>query len=107
MSIEDIEISKLTKQQLLIKCDELEIKKCKSKNKSDIINLIKQRLLIQEIKEEIKEEINEEIKKNNYYIGDNIKLLNSIRTEEIDLIYFDPTYNTGRNFYDFDDKFKN
>ena len=31
MPIEDIELSKLTKQQLLIKCDELEIKKCKSK----------------------------------------------------------------------------
>ena len=106
MPIEDIELSKLTKQQLLIKCDELEIKKCKSKNKTDIINLIKEKLLKEEeIKEEeIKEE---EIKENNYYIGDNIKLLKLVKTEVIDLIYFDPPYNTGRNFYDFDDKFKN
>ena len=99
MSIEDIELSKLTKHQLLKKCDELEIKKCKSKNKSDIINLIKHRLFREEIKEE-------EIKENNYYIGDNINLLKSVKTEVIDLIYFDPPYNTGRNFYDFDDKFK-
>jgi len=115
MPIEDIELSKLTKQQLLIKCDELEIKKCKSKNKTDIINLIKEKLLREEIKEEeikeeeIKEEEikEEEIKENNYYIGDNIKLLKLVKTEVIDLIYFDPPYNTGRNFYDFDDKFKN
>ena len=38
MLIEDIELSKLTKQQLLIKCNELEIKKCKSKNKMEILH---------------------------------------------------------------------
>jgi len=111
MLIEDIELSKLTKQQLLIKCNELEIKKCKSKNKTDIIILIKQKLLREEvIKEEVitEEVIKEEvITENNYYIGDNIKLLKLVKTEVIDLIYFDPPYNTGRNFYDFDDKFKN
>ena len=43
----------------------------------------------------------------NYYTGDNIELLKQLENETIDLIYFDPPYNTGRNFYDFDDKFKN
>lgn len=44
---------------------------------------------------------------NNYYIGDNINLLKKLNNDSINLIYFDPPYNTGRNFYDFDDKFKN
>lgn len=43
---------------------------------------------------------------NNFYIGDNLNLLKEISRETIDLIYFDPPYNTGRHFYDFDDKFK-
>ena len=43
---------------------------------------------------------------NNYYIEDNLVLLSSVENEIIDLIYFDPPYNTRRNFYDFDDKFK-
>jgi len=47
-----------------------------------------------------------EIKYNNYYVGDNLKLMKKIDALSIDLIYFDPPYNTGRNFYDFDDNFK-
>lgn len=43
---------------------------------------------------------------NNYYIGDNLLLLKKINDNSIDLIYFDPPYNTGRNFFDFDDSFK-
>ena len=47
-----------------------------------------------------------ELNNNNYYIGDNYYLLNKIKDETVDFIYFDPPYNTGRNFYDFDDNFK-
>ncbi len=43
---------------------------------------------------------------NNYYINDNLILLKQLNDSSIDLIYFDPPYNTGRNFYDFNDKFK-
>lgn len=43
---------------------------------------------------------------NNYLIGDNIDLLKNITSNSIDLIYFDPPYNTGRDFYNFDDRFK-
>ena len=43
----------------------------------------------------------------NYYkVGDNIELIKNIKNESINLIYFDPPYNTGRNFYNFDDRFK-
>ena len=39
-TIEECNLSKLTKKELLHKCQELGIFKCKSKNKSDLINLI-------------------------------------------------------------------
>lgn len=42
---------------------------------------------------------------NTYYIDDNLQLLKKLDNNSIDLIYFDPPYNTGRNFYDFNDKF--
>ncbi len=42
----------------------------------------------------------------NYYkVGDNIELLKELKDETINLIYFDPPYNTGRDFYNFNDKF--
>lgn len=43
---------------------------------------------------------------NNYYVQDNLISLKNLKKESIDLIYFDPPYNTGRNFFDFNDKFK-
>ena len=43
---------------------------------------------------------------NLYYIGDNLTLLKKLSNNFIDLIYFDPPYNTGRNFFNFDDRFK-
>ncbi len=48
---------------------------------------------------------NMEIAYNTYYIGDNLSYLNKLDANSISLIYFDPPYNTGRNFYDFNDKF--
>jgi DNA modification methylase len=43
--------------------------------------------------------------KNTYTVGDNITLLRCLSSESIDMIYMDPPYNTGRNFYYFQDKF--
>ena len=43
---------------------------------------------------------------NQYVIGDNLELLKGVADNSIDLIYFDPPYNTGRNFFDFNDKLK-
>jgi DNA modification methylase len=107
-----MDLTKLSKTTLLLKCEELGITKCKSKNKNELIGLInnknqsktKVELIIE--KDEVDKK-DEEIINNNYYIGDNIALLNKLKDQTIDLIYFDPPYNTGRHFYDFDDKFKN
>ena len=38
--IEEMELTKLSKTELLEKCEEIGIKKYKSKNKEDLINLI-------------------------------------------------------------------
>ena len=46
------------------------------------------------------------IEPNLYYVGDNLELLKKLSNNFIDLIYFDPPYNTGRNFFNFDDRFK-
>ena len=47
-----------------------------------------------------------ELQSNTYYIDDNLSLLKKLNDNYIDFIYFDPPYNTGRNFYNFNDKFK-
>ena len=109
----EMELTKLSKTELLLKCEELGITKCKSKNKSELIDLINskhqsknKKNQIEIIIEKCEEQLDNQIINNNYYVGDNIILLNKLNNNSIDLIYFDPPYNTGRNFYDFDDKFK-
>ena len=99
-------INNLTKKELLIKCEELGIIKCKSKNKTELITLINNNIKIDHQINDSNDSNDKIIKENNYYIGDNIELLKNLDDEIIDLIYFDPPYNTGRNFYDFNDKFK-
>lgn len=47
-----------------------------------------------------------ELQSNTYYIDDNLALLKKLNDNSIHFIYFDPPYNTGRNFYNFNDKFK-
>ena len=131
--IEEMDFIKLKKTELLAKCTELGITNCKSKNKDELIKLIK--LINNELNNELNNGLNNELNKkeivksiineipivqnleqqtssesitfNNYYVGDNIELIKQIPDETINLIYFDPPYNTGRHFYDFNDKFKN
>lgn len=99
----------MTKLELLKKCEELGIKRHKSKNKKELIELIQC-----ELKEKIENNdytstINNnsvQIEPNEYYVDDNIQLLNQLDVNSVNFIYFDPPYNTGRNFYDFNDKFK-
>jgi DNA modification methylase len=107
----EMDLNKLSKSELLVKCEEFGITKCKSKNKGELIHLLnvksQPKIKVDLIIEEDVEDKKDEIINNNYYIGDNIALLNKLKDETINLIYFDPPYNTGRHFYDFDDKFKN
>lgn len=41
-----MDLTKLLKSELLLKCQELEITKCKSKNKSKLIELINEKQII-------------------------------------------------------------
>jgi len=43
---------------------------------------------------------------NEYTIGDSRELLKEVDANSVDLIYIDPPYCTGRDFYHFDDRFK-
>lgn len=43
---------------------------------------------------------------NQYKIGDSRDLLKEVKSNTVDLIYIDPPYCTGRDFYHFDDRFK-
>jgi len=42
---------------------------------------------------------------NEYTIGDSRELLKEVDSNTVDLIYIDPPYCTGRDFYHFDDRF--
>lgn len=108
------QIENMNKKQLLEKCKENGITKCNSKTKSQLIELITKKSLSTTPIEEshltntttvIRNENREKIIKNHYYTGDNLELLKKVENETIDMIYMDPPYNTGRNFYYFDDKF--
>ena len=46
------------------------------------------------------------MKINEYKIGDSRELLKEVESDSVDLIYIDPPYCTGRDFYHFDDRFK-
>ena len=41
---------------------------------------------------------------NKLFLGDNLFILKSMKSEFIDLIYLDPPFNTGRDFIEFNDK---
>lgn len=43
---------------------------------------------------------------NEYTIGDSRELLKEVESNSVDLIYIDPPYCTGRDFYHFDDRFQ-
>lgn len=42
---------------------------------------------------------------NEYKVGDSKELLKEVESNSVDLIYIDPPYCTGRDFYHFDDRF--
>jgi DNA modification methylase len=97
-----MDYSTKTREELISICKEKGIKGYSGKKKSKLLELItKEKKVI--VSESLYQ--NEEIKKNEFYIGDNIELLKKLKNESIDMIYLDPPYNTGRNFYYFQDKF--
>jgi adenine-specific DNA-methyltransferase len=52
-------------------------------------------------------EIDPRIVKPSIKCNDNLKELKKLKSESVDLVYIDPPYNTGKDWGDFDDRWKN
>ena len=99
--IEEMDLIKLSKTELLAKCEEFGIKKYKSKNKEELINLLQNKpvdkkveLIIEGYKEDIKEAKITSTKQNTIDIKNinGIEYLKTINNNSIDLILTDPPY---------------
>jgi site-specific DNA-methyltransferase (adenine-specific) len=97
----NIALTKLSKIELVKKCEEKGIKKCKSKNKEECINLLQNKpvdkkveLIIEGNKEDIKEAKITSTKQNTIDIKNinGIEYLKTINNNSIDLILTDPPY---------------
>ena len=105
-NIEEMDLTKLSKPELLAKCEELGITKCKSKNKGELIDLINSKS--QQIKEKPKIELIIEEDDNNpsnieqdiHVADDKIIILNAdcmielnkLQDNSIDCVITDPPY---------------
>ncbi len=58
--IEEMELTKLSKTELLEKCEELGIKKCKSKNKCELIEIINTHIPKKQIEFIIEDDLDDE-----------------------------------------------
>jgi adenine-specific DNA-methyltransferase len=119
--IEEKDLTKLSKNELLTKCEELGFSKCKSKNKGELIELINSKTnknIIQETDENViintnlsisydsnthlknsnNEVIDNEIIINNNVSYFNLDILQFTTSTKFDLIYLDPPYQTNRSF---------
>lgn len=93
-----MDFTKLSKPELLEKCEELGITKCKSKNKNELIELIKGKKTIEDECED--EDGNKCIQNDIYTIHNNIKIknadcmveLNKLEDNSIDCVITDPPY---------------
>ena len=97
-----MDLTNLSKTELLEKCEELGIKKCKSKNKGELIDLLRNKpvekkivkLIIDENVEDINEPIIASTTQNTIDIKNitGIEYLKTIGNSSIDLILTDPPY---------------
>jgi site-specific DNA-methyltransferase (adenine-specific) len=106
-SIQNIDLTKLSKIQLLEKCKELGFTKCNSKKKEELINLLLNPEIIQEL---IKPKninngiIHQELEINKIHNEDCIIGMKKIKNESVDIIICDPPYNIGKDFGNDSDK---
>lgn len=117
-NIEEMDLTKLSKPELLEKCKELGITKCKHKNKSELIELINSKnqkkdkthqieFIIEEddilLENEIVTQNTLPDNKDEIIINSNVSyfntdILNFTISTKFDLIYLDPPYETNRTF---------
>lgn len=101
-----------SKPELIALCKERKIAGYSTRNKTDLITLLAsstENVLVYEgTSVETPPSIPlpaGPIALNTFTVGDNVGLLKLLPADSVDMIYMDPPYNTGRNFYYFEDKF--
>ena len=108
-----MEDMKLSKQELLAKCEEQGIKKCKSKSKEELLALLEKKkvasIIIQDDDDDEEEVSNEVIITpyldiNKIHNEDCIAGMKKIQTESVDIVICDPPYNIGKDFGNDSDK---
>lgn len=125
----EINLTKLSKKELLVKCEEIGIKKYKSKNKKELIALInittqpknKVELIIEDSDELNDQSVSDNSVENSVtsnsteliedgliinsekiklYKGNCLQMLSNIKDKSIQLICIDPPYNIGKDTWD-------
>jgi site-specific DNA-methyltransferase (adenine-specific) len=112
--IEEMDLTKLSRAELLEKCEKQGFTKCKSKNKNELITLLEKKvaskkvaaieLIIEEEEEPLKLELPLEV--NKIHNEDCIEGMKKIQSETVDIIICDPPYNIGKDFGNDSDKQK-
>lgn len=104
-----MDYTKMNVPKLKAMCKERNIKGISGKSKAHLIDILEKSSVpsVTQSNTSVSADITSPIQsnKNVYVIGDNVYLLKGLSNESIDMIYMDPPYNTGRNFYYFQDKF--
>jgi site-specific DNA-methyltransferase (adenine-specific) len=103
--IEEMNLNTMSKQELLLKCQELGFIKCKSKKRSELVDLINNKQIQQQdniIINNIEEITKLEINNNNYNIinGDCLLEMKQIKEKSIDMILCDLPYGMTKNNWD-------
>jgi len=94
-----MELTKLSKKELSEKCNELGITKCKSKNKSQLIELIKSMKKPEKTKKPEKPQENN-MQKTNIIHGDCLEEMPKIKAKSVDMILCDLPYGMTKNTWD-------
>lgn len=112
--IEEMDLTKLSRADLLERCEKQGFTKCKSKNKNELIALLEKKvaskkvaaieLIIEEDEEPLKQELPLEV--NKIHNEDCIEGMKKIQSETVDIVICDPPYNIGKDFGNDSDKQK-
>ena len=101
--------NKITRNELLIKCENLGLKNFKSKNKKKLIELINSHIETKVEETKVEETKVEETKVEKHLFqniinGDSIKILPTLESNSAQIIIADPPYNIGKDFGNNSDK---
>jgi len=111
--IEEMDLTKLSRSDLLERCEKKGFTKYKSKNKNELIALLEKKvaaveLIIEEDEDEQEKSLKQEfpLEVNKIYNEDCIEGMKKIQSETVDIIICDPPYNIGKDFGNDSDKQK-